>query len=235
MATLNWISDNALEAEVLRILNIAKSAKEHVSKNFSKNVIDPFAALFEIAGFGIDYYAWENSETTRQAQKTLANHIGLFHQNILGSVNGWKNLKTGSVADLVSEEHKIIAEIKNKYNTISGGKLSDLYYSLEGLINPKSSVYKGYTSYYVAIIPKKSLRYDQPFTPSDKASGTKCQPNDLIREIDGASFYSIVTGDKNSLFDLFGILPKIIKKVTHGSWVTAPLELEGFFKKAFSQ
>lgn len=46
----------------------------------------------------------EINETTRQAQKTLQNHIGDFHQNILGSVDGWINLKVGSIIDLISED-----------------------------------------------------------------------------------------------------------------------------------
>ena len=105
-------------------------------------MIDPFAALFEMSGFEIEYDTWIKSETTRQAQKTLQNHIGDFHQNILGYSKGWTNMKVGNVIDLVSEENKTIAEVKNKYNTISGGKLSDLYYSLDKLISPKSSIYK---------------------------------------------------------------------------------------------
>lgn len=99
-----------------------------------------------MSGFGIDYDTWLKSETTRQAQKTLQNHIGDFHQNILGYSKGWTNMKVGNVIDLASEENKAIAEIKNKYNTISGGKLSDLYNSLDKLVSPKSSIYKGYTA-----------------------------------------------------------------------------------------
>jgi hypothetical protein len=47
------------------------------------------------------------------------------------------------VVDILSEEKKVIGEIKNKYNTISGGKLAELYSSLEKLVMPKASVYKG--------------------------------------------------------------------------------------------
>ncbi len=97
-------------------------------------------------------------------------------------------MKVGKVIDLVSEENKTIAEVKNKFNTISGGKLSDLYYSLDKLISPKSSIYKGFTAFYVAVIPKNGIRFNRPFTPSDKDKGAKCPLNENIREIDGASF-----------------------------------------------
>lgn len=39
----------------------------------------------------------------------------------------------GNVIDLVSEDKKIVAEIKNKYNTVSGGNLSGVYNALDAL------------------------------------------------------------------------------------------------------
>ena len=232
MAKLNWIADNHLLTEVDKLLLIAQKAQNKALTDFSKNVIDPFSALFEMSGFETDFDTWQKSETTRQAQKTLQNHIGGFHQNILGCSPGWNNMKVGNVIDLVSPEKEIIAEIKNKYNTISGGKLSDLYNSLNGLVSPKSSIYKGYTAYYVAIIPKKPQRYNHLFTPSDKDKGEKCPPNDLIREIDGASFYSLVTGSDTALEDLFNVLTELVFEKS--SPKTATMEkLKNFFRIAY--
>ena len=45
----------------------------------------------------------------------------------LGSVPGWSKLEVGGIVDLVKDDKTIIAEIKNKYNTVSGGKLKDHY------------------------------------------------------------------------------------------------------------
>lgn len=234
MPFLTWISDSDLKKEVSLLLTIAKEAQNAAKKEFGKNVIDPFAAMFEMSGFEIDYSTWIKSETTRQAQKTLQNHIGDFHQNILGYSIGWNNKGVGNIIDILSEENKIIAEIKNKYNTISGGKLSDLYYSLEKLVSPKSSIYKGYTAYYVAIIPKKGERYNKPFTPSDKDKGEKCPLNENIREIDGASFYSLVSGSDNALEDLFDILPEVIKLCSNGKYqIKDKTRLKEFFNAAY--
>lgn len=234
MFYLSWINNNDLESAVKQLLVKAEEAQEKAKNKFGKNVIDPFSAMFEISGFKMDYETWIKSETARQAQKTLQNHIGEFHQNILGSCSGWENMKTGQVIDLVSKDKKIIAELKNKYNTISGGKLSDLYHSLEGLVMPKASIYKGYTSYYVAIIPKKPVRYNLCFTPSDKEKGEKCPENKLIREVDGSSFYALVTGDKNALEELYDILPTIIKETTNGKFkVSDKKKLKEFFNVAF--
>ncbi|HFA48203.1 MAG TPA: Eco47II family restriction endonuclease, partial [Bacteroidetes bacterium] len=166
MSKLNWIGDDDIKKTVQFLLNRAEEANSVAKKNFGKNVIDPFSALFTMSGFDLDFQTWLNAEVTRQSQKTLQNHIGKFHQDILGSVCDFEDLGTGNIVDLVSDKNKIIAEVKNKYNTISGGKLSDLYKSLERLVMPKSSKYKGFTAYYVAIIPKNKNRYDKPFTPS---------------------------------------------------------------------
>ncbi|MFO7656173.1 MAG: Eco47II family restriction endonuclease [Bacteroidales bacterium] len=197
-----------------------------------------------MSGFEIDYDTWLKSETTRQAQKTLQNHIGDFHQNILGKSYGdfhknskdmiWMNMKVGNIIDLVSESNKAIAEIKNKYNTISGGKLADLYYSLDRLVSPKSSIYKGYTAYYVAIIPQNGKRYNKPFTPSDKDKGEKCPVSEHIREIDGASFYSLVTGSDSALEDLFDVLPEVIKVCLEGKYqIKDKNKLKEFFNLAY--
>jgi hypothetical protein len=234
MPLLSWIDDSKLKLAVGHLLNTAKNAQIKSEKKFGKNVIDPFSAIFEIAGFEIDYATWVNSETTRQAQKTLQNQIGEFHQIILGSVKGWDNLKTGKVIDVVCKEKRVVAEIKNKYNTVSFGEQAKLYYALEKLVMPKASIYKGYTSYFVSVIPKKRNRYDSPFTPSDKERGDKCPLNDKIREIDGASFYSLVTDETNALANLFGILPKVIEECSEGKYQLKDLDkLKRFYDLAF--
>lgn len=236
MAFLKWITDKNLKDAVTHLLNKSEEAKVNAKDEFGKNVIDPFSAMFEMAGFDVSYGAWLKNETNRQAQKTLQNHVGDFHQTVLGFSDGWKNMKTGNVMDLVSEKHKIIAEVKNKFNTISGGKLADLYHSLQGQVMPKNSLYKGYTAYYVAIIPKKPKRYNIEFTPSDKEEGEKCPANKNIREIDGASFYDLVSGHENALENLFDVLPEVILECSEGKYkINGKEKLKKFFNAAYKQ
>lgn len=235
MPKLTWISDTELNEAVIQLMKKAKEAKIKAVTKFGKNVIDPFSALFEMSGFGMNYEDWVKSETARQAQKTLQNHVGEFHQNILGSCKGWANMNKGSVIDLVSSTKKIVAEVKNKYNTISGGKLSDLYYSMDKLVMPKTSIYKDYTAYYAVIIPKMPTRYDKEFVPSDKEKGKKCPSNNKIREIDGASFYSLVTGEDKALEQLFDVLPSVIAKCSNGKYNFADkTKLKTFFDMAYT-
>ncbi len=234
MPYLSWIDDTNLSEAILHLLNIANNAQKQAEAKFEKNVIDPFSALFQIAGFGIDYYNWMLGEQTRQSQKTLQNHIGNFHQIVLGSVEGWDNLKTGNVMDLLSTKRGILAEIKNKHNTVKGSDLAGLYKSMESAVMHKNSRYKDFTAYYVTIIPKKPERFDKPFTPSDKETGSKLPENEKIRLIDGASFYSMVTGEEFALKQLFDCLPQVIENTTGTSFSSSDTEnLTKFFTSAY--
>lgn len=234
MAKLNWISDENLNAAVSHLLDKARLAKMAAEKKFGKNVIDPFSALFEIAAFELSYEDWKKSEAARQAQKTLQNHVGEFHQRILGSVDGWDNLEVGSEVDLANHGEQIIAEIKNKYNTMKGSDKSGLYHTLDDLTMRKSSKFRGYTSYYVTIIPNRKAKFDKLFTPSDKSKGAKCPPNELIREIDGASFYDLATGGTNSLKELFDVLPSVVSEVSDGKLSVSKTDVAHFFSAAYN-
>ena len=213
MSYLNFIIDDQLEEIVKLVLDKGIARKKEAEKKFTENVIDPFGSLLEAAAFNVNHNTWKSSETIRQCQKTLQNHVGELHQKILGKVKGWKNLGKGSVVDLVCKDKKVIAEVKNKYNTVTGGKLADQYDSFDRLVMPKSSIYKGYTAYFVNIIPKKSKRFNKTFEPSNKDKGVKCAKNDQIRIIDGASFYSLVTGDENAIADFYSALPDVIEDI----------------------
>lgn len=231
---VEFLDDNKLVAEVSHLLTVAEETIESQRREFGKNVIDPFATIFEMSGFELDHAGWVRVELMRQAQKTLLNHIGGFHQNILGAVDGWENMKTGSVVDIVSEKHKVIAEVKNKHNTLSGGKRSDQYGNLEKLVMQKACRYHGYTAYFVTIIPKSPERFDRPFTPSEKETGARVQENPLIREIDGSSFYHLVTGRKDALAELFTALPGIIAGITGKASDPADrAALAAYFQNAF--
>lgn len=240
MPYLSFISDQDLEQEVSLILLTASAALKKANTKFGKNVIDPFSITFEMAGFDIQEVAtWEVSEKTRQSQKTLSNAFGTFHQNILGHIGGWENLGIGRSADLECANRKIIAEVKNKYNTVTGAKLCDVYDHLEKLVMPIVSKYKGYTAYYVETIPRprrgKSQKYNVPFTPSDKQTQTTKPANELIRKIDGQSFYELVTGVPDALEQLHDALPTVISNLSDYTFDPNELALvKTYFKKAFA-
>jgi len=213
MAYLPYITDEQLTTQVKAVLDKAREKVAKADSTFNKNVIDPFSALLGAAAFELNHAQWKSYELIRQSQKTLENHVGTLHQNLLGEVQGWQDLGTGSVVDLINSSQKIVAEVKNKHNTVSGGKLVDVYNDLHGTVMPKNSQYHGYTAYLVQIVPKTPGRYNKPFTPPDKKTGGHSAVNDKIRVIDGASFYELVTGQPDALEQLYQVLPKVIEQI----------------------
>jgi|SRR5690606_5662434 len=235
MSYLSWIEDDALTKCVIDLITTAQSVKQKASTTLNKNVMDPFSAIFQMAGFEMDYSTWMQSEEARQAQKSLQNHVGNFHQNIIGSIDGWQDLGVGKITDVVNSEKQILAEIKNKHNTVKKSDLSKLYHALHAEVMNKSSKYKDYTAYYVTILPSKPVRFNEPFVPSDNLVGAKVALNEKIRIIDGASFYHLVTGEHNAIFDLFQAIPKVVEDSMKTTLLADDLKnLTVLFKTAFS-
>ncbi len=62
----------------------------------------------------------KNKEHIILYQLVYQSAIGRFHQGVLGGVHGFKNHDAGY--DIENKQRKIIAEIKNKYNTMNAPK-----------------------------------------------------------------------------------------------------------------
>ncbi len=156
---------------------------------------DPFSALFECATLGIDMNEWCTTyESHRQRQKTLQNHIGKLHEVAISCLPGWQ--ESASTADVENKSLKVIAEVKNKHNTMNSSSALATYKKLEQLVD---GVYEGYQSYVVQILAKhNSLSYVNQFTPSDssKKQAKKSPSRDDIKVIDGESFYNLANDNK---------------------------------------
>jgi hypothetical protein len=231
---LPFVTDEVLYDQVKKVINIAQQAADRAESKLYDNVIDPFSAVFDSLRQGISLTDWLEQEKARQIQKTMQNAVGDFHQAILGNVDGWVDLQVGGVVDLLSDERRIIAEVKNKHNTTKGNHKKNIYDDLHNLIN---MTYKDYTGYYVEIIPKSKQPYDKPFTPSDNETKTRRPINERIRVIDGRSFYELVTGYPDALKKLYAVLPEVISEVTHNDFnpiVSDPIYTE-LFERAYPQ
>ncbi len=223
---LRWISDTDLRGICEEIIS---NTRARTSDEISfKNGVDPFSALFDLAVNNIPFEDWLRNEHIRQKQKTLQNHIGTFHQRILGKIRGWEDLGTGQIIDLVNRDKRIIAEVKNKHNTVKKSSLKkDVF---DPLARALKTPYRGFTAYYVTVLAQR--RINKPFTPSDNETGRPAE-NPKIREIDGASFYEIATGSKTALADLYHRLPEILadvadiraEEITASRWFAKLFEL----------
>jgi len=113
------------------VIDVMSEATNKIDKTLHKNIIDPFSAVFEASFHKVSLTQWLEMEKARQIQKSFQNQIGDFHQKVLGKMQGWENLKTGKVLDIVNHKKKIVAEIKNKFNTTKGNHKPAIYDDIE--------------------------------------------------------------------------------------------------------
>lgn len=152
----NFIDESKFEKCVKDLFKKYENAKK---KDFFKNKIDPFSAIVQMNFQEKNYDQWVTFEKERQLQKSLQNHIGKFHQDIIVSLHGWSEME---VSDAINEKQKIFVEVKNKWQTVTGEKEARVYDNLESNLKK----YDGYTAYYLFII-RQGDYVDEPFTPSD--------------------------------------------------------------------
>jgi hypothetical protein len=189
----------------MAVFNILEEAAGRVESNPFRNVIDPFNAVFESMSINKTLSEWLNSnERARQIKKSLENAIGDFHENILGSIEGWEKLDRAGV-DLVNKEMKVVAEVKNKFNTMKGNTKQEIYDVLKTNIDNN---YASFVGYAVEIVPSSKKPYNRLYTPSH--NGLRRPKNNNIRQIDGYSFYSLATGESKALAELYRVLPQVI-------------------------
>lgn len=207
--------------------------KKALNKDFFKNKIDPFSAIVQMNFQDKTFDEWIKFEKERQIQKSLQNHIGKFHQDIITNLNGWDTME---ISDAINKKEKIFVEVKNKFNTVTGEKEARVYDNLASNLKK----YPKYTAYYLFIIRDGKL-IDEPFTPSDNtkkksSKKKKRKKRGDLRKIDGVSFYKKITKDdqflKKIYLELFNKLLSISGKNSFSEIKNDKRFLE-FFSKSF--
>jgi hypothetical protein len=206
MPILPFIRDDELKKYTKEVLDKTRIAEADAQAKIYSNVVDPFSAIFDAMPHNLSIDEWMVQERSRQIQKTLQNALGDFHQNILGSVTGWHNAGRGGSFDIENREKMIIAELKNKHNTINSSSAEALYLKLANHLRYSE---KKYTAYVVFIIPKLSEQYNTRWSPNKKTMALR----EDIRRIDGYSFYALASGYDNALKMLYEALPSVIGEI----------------------
>lgn len=201
-----------------------------------KNVVDPFGALFD-AGLvvGLNSSEWLGVERSRQIGKSLSNAVGDFHQELIGYLPGWESTGlNGGVVDLIhtgtfgSRETPVIAELKNKHNTMNSSSAEALHNRFQEAL--KWPNYKDYTAYLIEVIPKKPGGSDEPWAPAKRGKV------DRIRKIDAASIYRISSGgDYRALEKLFDVLPLVLMDIKGENSDLLVIQQDAGFKKLFTR
>ena len=235
---LEFIEDEDLKQICLdRIVQPYYDKKLAAEEEIYDNVLDPFSAILDASLSKRTLGEWLHAEKARQLQKTLQNHIGEFHQCIIGALEGWEDLGQGKVLDVINRDSGIIAEIKNKWNTTKGNHKVRIYEDIEELLAGK---YPDYTGYYVEIVPKSPTPYNKTFTPPDNQTKTRKPEREDIRVIDGKSFYTMATGRESAILELYTALPIVIRDIYFEDFGEAiedkiedETEFESLFKRAY--
>ncbi|MDQ3506950.1 MAG: Eco47II family restriction endonuclease [Actinomycetota bacterium] len=202
---LPFISDSDFLEAVRRLVKAVEDGRVKADSDPYRNGIDPFSSLVDAAHQNISPREWLEQEKARQAQKSLQNAIGAFHQNILGSMPGWRDAGYAGSFDVENSSRGIIAEVKNKHNTMNATGARGVYATLaEHLDGDKS----GFMAYLVQIIPKTPTPYDEMF-----ASHRSTPLREDIRRIDGKSFYALASGDPDAVQKIYEAMPEMLSKI----------------------
>jgi len=123
-------------------------------------------------------------------------------------MEGWTRLGNApSRVDLTNKNLRIIAEVKNKFNTITGTRLPQALSTLTEQARTYRAEWGGdVTAYLVYIIPQK---------PAGITKLHKKVPRiGEVQIIDGARFYDLASGEEDALAQLFYVLPDVIASIT---------------------
>lgn len=187
------VPDLKLDQLVVQLL--AKIDRFDETNSFGSNIVDPFAAALEAAIFRhITEDSWRQSELHRQKQKALMNYVGQMHQEIIGCLPGWTSFSAGSNSpDVVGVRgsQRIIAEIKNKHNTMNARSAAETYDTMVDFL--ARDEYQGYIGIVVQVIgPRLSGGHWKNFAPG---RNRPARPDIIV--MNGRPFYSIAVDRLN--------------------------------------
>lgn len=229
MGRLPFVSDEDLMAAVEELVGAIRRGRAKAESDPYRNGIDPFSALMDAAFQNITPHEWIEQEKSRQAQKSLQNAIGAFHQSMLGAIPGWRDTGRGGSFDVENPSRGILAEIKNKYNTMNSTNLKGVYDTLASHLDGEKV---GYTAYLVQIIPKAPEPYNAVFAPH-----ATTKPRDDIRRTDGRSFYALATGDTHALRKIYEAMPASLAEILpiEARTLTSTPEFAEFFEQIYGE
>ena len=199
---VSFIDDQKLLAAIAKLYQAYEQAFASKSlKELNKNIIDPFKFQFDTA-FIHEGKAEKtfNNEVFRQSDKSISNAIGLFHQQLLGSIDGFAE-SPSLPCDVKNDADTIFAEVKNKHNTMNVRSAAGVYDELASL----AKSYPKAMCYLVEIVAKKSL--DEIWSVTINQTE---QRHKRIHVISADRFYALATGRENALHELVEALPQAI-------------------------
>ena len=177
-------------------------AKEKISKKkFYNNKIDTIKLTFDTKFNNIDEESIIETEILRQIDKSINNSIGTFHEQILGGIKGYE---VGNLSgfDIKASDDTLFADIKNKHNTMNSSSAESLFQKLARYADD----YKKAKCYWVQILAKGSFEEKWEAEINGKEYS-----HSRVYKISGDRFYALLTGQDDALFQLYKVLPQVVK------------------------
>ena len=199
---LNFISDEHLINCIANLHKAYLKAKKNITKRkFHKNKVDTIKLTFDAEFNDFDEESLIQTEILRQIDKSINNSIGTFHEQILGGI---RDFEVGNLSgfDIKAKDDTLFADIKNKHNTMNSSAAEALFQKLARYAND----YKKAKCYWVQILAKGSFCE----LWRGEING-KEYSHSRVYKISGDQFYALVSGEENSLFQLYKALPIAIK------------------------
>ncbi len=208
---------NAFQKSIIDLYDLLHITVEEF--DYYKNTLDGFSVSIEALVSGICLKDQMKREKFHQTRKTSQNILGLLHKLAMTSLPGvckpplthGKNQKPSEQIDIICHDKKLIAKIKNKHNTVWGANKHNVHKTLVNIL----SEYSGYRCYFVEVLPKNA-KIDNDgkiFLPSNRENNRLVIKNKNIIQIDGKSFYQLLTGNENALQELYNNVPSIVAEI----------------------
>lgn len=200
---LTFISDEDLFNHVEE--TFLKYASEIDESKFHDNKIDPIKLTFDAKVYGINQHNVVEAETSRQIDKTNSNHIGMFNQNFFDYIEGWRSLGTGNGMDVINDDGTIVAEIKNKHNTLNSSSAESTFNKLKAYREEHPNT----TCMLVEVIASRSQKIRWNY---------KGNTDEQIQRVSMDRFLELVTGEEDAFANFCKVLPSVLDDVVakHG-------------------
>lgn len=199
---VNFISDEHLLNCIENLHKAYLRAKNNITKkSFYSNKVDTIKLTFDAKFNDISEEDLIQSEILRQIDKSINNSIGTFHEQILGSIEGYEVGKLSGF-DIKSTDNTLFADIKNKHNTMNSSSAEALFQKLTRYADD----YKKAKCYWVQILAKGSFNEHWKGEINGKEYS-----HSRVFKISGDQFYALLSGQNDALFQLYKALPKAIR------------------------
>ena len=206
MPYLNFITDEHLMNCIGEVYQKYQLANYNAINNLNRNKVDVIKMAFDMEFYNVNNEQWISMETGRQADKSVSNSIGYFHQHIISGINDLIDLGQGGGCDITNITNTLFVEIKNKYNTMNSSSAESTYQKLQKY----AEEYPNSICYLLEIIASQSQDIHWQGTFNGNYYN---HPN--VRRISADKFYELVTGQANAFYDLCNILPIAISDYLH--------------------